>query len=113
MTMIVAKVFKKYLSQLKFHLERVPDNFGQDHSEFRHNTGVIPLPLLNLNENCEQDATKIIDLYINEEPIQIGRDQLTRDRFDTSRNLRLGNLHKRFASFGPTARNELSGQNCL
>ena len=102
MIRIVAQVFKKYLPQLKFHLESAPDNFGQDHSEFGHKTGVIPLPLFNLNENCEQDATKILDFYINEEPIQIGGDQLTRDRFDTYWNLRLRNLNKRFANFGPT-----------
>ena len=111
MIMIVAKVLKKYLPQLKFQLESVPDNFGQDHSEFSHKTGVIPLPLLNLNENCEQDAIKILDFYIElvqelprkiKEPIQIGGDQLTTDRFDTSGNLRLGNLHKCFANFRPT-----------
>ena len=84
MTMIVAKVLKKYLPQLKFHLESFPDNFGQYHSEFSHKTGFIPLPLLNLNENCEQDATKILDFYINEEPIN------------------LGNLKKRFANFRST-----------
>ena len=102
MIMIVAKVLKKYLPQLKFHLESVPDNFGQDHSEFSDKTGVKPLPLLNLNENCKLDVTKILDLYINEESIQIGGDQLRGDRFDTSWNLRLGNLHKRFANFRPT-----------
>ena len=105
--MIVAKVLKKYLpqlkylSQLKFHLESVPDNFGKDHSEFSHKTGV-PLLVLNFNENCEQDATEILDFYINKEPIQIGGDQLTRDHFDISKNLRLGNLHKRLANFRPT-----------
>ena len=111
MILILAKVLKKYLPQLKLHLESVPDRFGQDHSEFSHKTLVIALPVLNLNENCEQDAIKILDFckelveelsLNNEEPIQIGGNQLTRKHFGTYMNIRLGNLHKRFANFGPT-----------
>ena len=36
MIMIVAKVLRKYVPQLKVHLESIPFKFGQDHSEFSH-----------------------------------------------------------------------------
>ena len=111
LVIIVAQVLKKYLPQVKFHMESVPDKVGLDQEEFTHKTGVIPLPVLDLNENCEKDTIKILDFYEelvkelprdNDEPVQIGGDQLTRERFGTSMKLRLGNLNKRFANLGPT-----------
>ena len=107
---IVAEVLAKYLPQLKFHLETVPKRFAEPHPEYGKKTTVIPLPVLPLNEQFDKDTVKILDFYEGlldelpfptKEPIQIGGDQLTRERFGTAINVRLGNLHKRFAQLGP------------
>ena len=67
---------------------------------------VIPLPVLPLYEQFDKGTVKILDYYEGlltelpfptKDPIQIGGDQLTRERFGTALSLRLGNLHNQFA----------------
>ena len=108
---LVAKVLIKYLPQLKHFLDTVPKQFATPQSEFCAKTQVVPLPVLPLNEQYDKDTVKILEYYQglvkelplqSDEPIHIGGDQLTRERFGTALRLRIGNTKERsFANLGP------------
>ena len=108
---LVAKVLSKYLPQLKHFMDTAPKQFAAPQPEFCEKTQVVPLPVLQLNEQYDKDTVKILEYYqglVKElplqtaEPIHIGGDQLTRERFGTALRLRIGNTKERSsANLGP------------
>ena len=84
------------------------DATGRDWT--RLDPAATALPVLKAHEQYEKDTIKILDYYEEPlkdlpfemtEPIQIGGDQLTRERFGSALKLSIGNLHKRFACLNP------------
>ncbi len=93
---IIVDILVKFLPQLSFMVKSVPDTLeGPETHLLKAKTEVIPLPVLPFNESCYQDDVKILDYYEDvvkklknrvegmkdDTRIQIGGDQLTRERF--------------------------------
>ncbi len=92
------------IPSLKFLKDVVPETYqGPESYRFVNKTEVVPLPVLDYNENRYQDTVKILDCKENiitkihkkrgDKPkkYQDGGDQLTRERFSGAKLLRLGN----------------------
>ncbi|XP_071109877.1 uncharacterized protein [Haliotis cracherodii] len=113
---IVAHTLSKYLPHLGFVKDSVPVTLaGPESHLFCDKTRVVPLTVLPYNEQYYQDTVKILDSYENiitdinqvachQKQIQIGGDQLTRERFSGAMKLRLGNqdARNRFEHLSPT-----------
>ena len=106
----ISQIMADHLPQLShFRLHHPVD------SRQHHKTPVIRLPAWPLNEQNYQDVVKILDGYqkivdevyskadVSVEPVHIGGDQLTRERFTGAKQLRIGNNmdSDRFDSLGP------------
>ncbi len=94
-----------YIPSMQFAKEVIPKSYkGPDSYKYINKTQVVPLPVLNYNENCYQDDVKILDHFEDiiakihkargDEPVayHMGGDQLTRDRLSGAKLLRLGNV---------------------
>ncbi len=116
---IAADNIPKYIPQLAFVADVVPKTFASPDSEqFAKKTTVIPLPVLDLNEQHYAHVVQIFLQYQNwrremrqkagvppddNTRLHIGGDQLTRERFSHALHLRLRNPYndERIDQLGP------------
>ena len=112
---LVANILAEFLPEIAFIKDSVSKNRRSSDHASAQKTKVIPLPVLPLNEMYYDDDVKILSYYKNlvrrvydeakqdPEHIQIGGDQLTRERFSGAKDLRLRNpfQEERFDSLSP------------
>ncbi|WAR23372.1 hypothetical protein MAR_037041 [Mya arenaria] len=105
MNRLVARTLTEFFPWLKFAKKAANEDILGEHSELLHEKNkVIPLPIMAKNEQKYSDVVVILDSYeslVNSvhisaemppEPVNIGGDQLTRERFSGAKRLRAAAL---------------------
>ncbi|XP_052809488.1 uncharacterized protein LOC128237953 [Mya arenaria] len=112
----VARTLTEFFPWLKFAKKAANEDILGEHSQLLHEKNkVIPLPIMAKNEQKYSDVVDILDSYeslVNSvhisagmppEPVHIGGDQLTRERFSGAKRLRAAALTptERFENLKP------------
>ena len=108
---LVTQLLPTLIPTLGYLTDSLPKRMYEAQKEFSTKTIPIPLGVRDLNEQYYSDTVQILDGYENQlaqlgvtEKVQIGGDQLTRERFGTAIKLRIGNPNPndRYDHLGPT-----------